>query len=178
MHDARMDPDELERRFTAVPAPPAEGGNVHLIVVRTGDGAHDQPARAVLSVERGVHGDRWAAGERPDTEAQVTLIERRVAELIAGGDRARLHVHGDNFVVDLDLSADALPVGTRLRLGAAVVEITAKPHLGCHKFRARYGDDVLAWVNAKAHRARRLRGVHARVVEGGEVAVGDRIARV
>jgi MOSC domain-containing protein YiiM len=172
-----MDPDELERRFAAIPAPPADGGTVHLIVVRK-DGAHEQPARAVLSVDRGVHGDRWADGERPDPEAQVTLIERRVAALIAGDDRARLHVHGDNFVVDLDQSVEALPVGARLALGTAVVEITAKPHAGCHKFRARYGDDVLAWVNAKAHRARRLRGVHARVVEGGEVALGDRIARV
>jgi MOSC domain-containing protein YiiM len=177
MHDERMDPDELERRFAAIPAPPVDGGTVQLIVVRK-EAAHDQPARALVSVARGVHGDRWADGERPDPEAQVTLIERRVAELIAGGDRDRLHVHGDNFVVDLDLSLDALPVGTRLRLGTAVVEITAKPHAGCHKFRARFGDDVLSWVNAKPHRARRLRGVHARVVEDGEVAVGDRIARV
>jgi MOSC domain-containing protein YiiM len=172
-----MDPDELERRFTAIPAPPTDGGTVHLIVVRRPD-VHDQPARAVLSTAHGVHGDRWADGERPDPEAQVTLIERRVAELIAGGDRERLHVHGDNFVVELDLSLEALPVGARLRLGTAVVEITAKPHAGCHKFRARFGDDVLRWVNAREHRGRRLRGVHARVVEDGEVSLGDRIARL
>ena len=172
-----MDPDELERRFAAVPAPPVDGGTVQLIVVRK-EGAHEQPARARLSTARGVHGDRWADGEHPDPEAQVTLIERRVAELIAGGDRERLHVPGDNFVVDLDLSFDALPAGTRLRLGTAVVEITAKPHAGCHKFRARFGDDVLRWVNDREHRPRRLRGVNARIVEDGEVAVGDRIARV
>jgi MOSC domain-containing protein YiiM len=172
-----MDIDELERRFAAIPAPPVDGGTVRLIVVRK-EGVHERPGRAVLSTERGVHGDRWADGEHPDPEAQVTLIERRVADLIGGCDPARLHVAGDNFVVDLDLSLDAMPVGTRLRLGTALLEITAKPHAGCNKFRARYGDDVLRWVNAHEHRPRRLRGVNARVVEDGEVAVGDRIARV
>ncbi len=173
-----MNPDELEALFRAAIPPPRDGGAVRLIVVRREEFVHEQPARATITVDGGVVGDRWAAGPRPDREAQVTLIERRVAELIAGFDAERVHLAGDNFVVDLDLSETALPAGTRLRIGSALIEITAKPHAGCHKFRARYGDQVISWVNARENRARRMRGVHARVVESGEVAVGDPILRV
>jgi hypothetical protein len=166
-----LDPDELERRFTANPA--IDDGTIHMIVVRRERGVHDRPVRAQLDRELGVIGDRWIAMPAPDPEAQVTLMERRVAELIG-----ELDVPGDNFVVDLDLSLGASPTGTRLRIGSALVEITAKPHTGCATFRERVGDDALRWINAREHRERRMRGVHARIVESGEVAVGDRIARV
>ena len=171
-----LDPDELERRFRARPA--IDDGTIHVIVVRKDGGVHDLPARATLDPVRGVVGDRWSASPRPDPEAQVTLMERRVASLLLGDDPARLHVPGDNLIVDLDLSVAALPAGTRLRLGSARIEITPAPHTGCAKFRARVGADGLRWVNAHAHRDRRLRGVNARVVEGGEVAIGDRATRV
>ena len=149
-------------------------GLVQMLVVRLGDGAHDTPARIELTVDGAITGDRWRA--KPEPEAQVTLMERRVIDLLVDGDRTRWHVPGDNLVVDLELSVEALPPGTRLAIGSALLEITAKPHAGCHKFRARFGDDAIEWVNAKAHRGRRLRGVNAKVIEGGAIAVGDRIA--
>ncbi len=34
---------------------------------------------------------------------------------------------------------------TRLRLGTALVQISAKPHAGCDKFRARLGAEALRW---------------------------------
>ena len=166
-----MDPDELERRFASRPA--IDDGTIHLIVVRRERGVHETPPRIALDRQLGVIGDRWATMDKPDPEAQVTLMERRVAELLG-----ELHVPGDNLVVDLDLSAAASPTGTRLRVGTALIEISAKPHTGCATFRARVGDDALRWINAREHRERRMRGVHARIVESGEVAVGDRISRV
>ena len=66
-------------------------------------------------------------------------------------------------------------MGTRLRLGTALVEITAKPHAGCNKFNARLGPDALRWVNEKERRARRLRGVYARVIAAGAVSVGQSV---
>jgi MOSC domain-containing protein YiiM len=86
-------------------------------------------------------------------------------------------VPGDNVIVELDLGEAALPVGTRLRLGSAVIEITAKVHAGCSKFRARMGDDALRWINAAPHRSRRLRGVFARIMSVGTVSVGDFVLR-
>jgi MOSC domain-containing protein YiiM len=94
----------------------------------------------------------------------------RVAELVADG-RAPLDSPGDNFLVDLELSEEALPAGTYLRLGSALLELTVLPHTGCKKFRERFGLEALKWVNA--HRDLRLRGANCRVVESGSVAVGD-----
>jgi hypothetical protein len=163
--------DELETLWQAGPADPREGGAVRLIVVRTGGGAHETPARGELSPEGGLAGDRWAVDDR-ELSCQVTVMSARVAELLGAGEQP-LHAAGDNFLVDLDLSEEALPVGARLRLGAALLEVTAEPHLGCKKFSERFGPEALRWVNYKPNRARRLRGVNCRVIEGGIVAVGD-----
>lgn len=168
--------DELESRWEASAARPATG-SVAALVVRLGNDAHATPPRVELSPEGGVHGDRWVANEARNPEAQVSIIDRRVAELLVDGDLERLHVPGDNIVVDLDLDETSLPVGTRLHLGSAVLEITAKPHTGCAKFRARLGDEALRWISAPPHRPRRLRGVYARVVVAGEIAIGDRVTR-
>ena len=62
--------------------------------------------------------------------------------------------------------------------GDTILEITDHPHLGCRKFMARFGPEALRWVNAKAHRAERRRGVFARVVSGGTIRVGDAVRRV
>ena len=56
--------------------------------------------------------------------------------------------------------------------------MTPKPHRGCAKFRARFGDAALLWVSEKELLHRRRRGVYARVVEAGTVGVGDRVTRV
>lgn len=163
--------DALERGYAALP--PAGSGAVRLIVVRTGDGQHATPAQVELSPTLGLVGDRWLAAPNRNEEAHISFIDTRVASLLAGGDPSRLHLPGDNFHVDLALDEASLRVGTRFRLGSALVEISPKPHFGCAKFRARLGDGALAWVNEPAFGARRLRGVYARILEPGTVQVGD-----
>jgi len=74
-----------------------------------------------------------------------------------------------------DLSEAALPAGTRLRVGSALLQVSAEPHAGCAKFRARFGDEALRWVNAHENRPRRLRGINLRIVAGGQLALGDAI---
>ena len=73
------------------------------------------------------------------------------------------------------LSAASLPIGTRLRVGAALVEVTPKPHNGCRKFKARFGQDALFCVQAPETRSENRRGIYWKVVEAGRVRVGDRI---
>jgi hypothetical protein len=166
---------ELQTRWRASAARPATG-TVRLLVVRRGGGQHATPERIRLDPARGIEGDRWGQGAELDPADQVSLMDARVVEALAGADG--LHVPGDNVIVDLDLGEQALPFGTRLRVGSAVIELSGKLHAGCHKFRARMGDEALRWVNARENRPLRLRGVFARIVEGGEVSVGDTILRL
>ena len=170
--------DELERRWNASPPPLADRGEVHLIVLRAGDGAHLTPQRVELSPAHGLIGDRWREAPNRTDESGASLISSHLARLLVDDDAARAHLPGDNFHVDLDLGMVALPVGARLRLGTALIEITAKPHGGCAKFRDRFGADALRWVNAPERRHLRLRGVYGRILEAGAVTIGDAIVVV
>ena len=104
-------------------------------------------------------------------------MNARAASLIAGG-RERWALAGDQLYVDIDLSIENLPAGARLVVGDAVVEVTAEPHTGCAKFRARFGTDALKFVNKPPGRELRLRGVNTRVVTSGTVRVGDAITKL
>ena len=166
--------EELESSWHAGPPAPRGRGTVVLICVRRAEGIHECPARVAVTPEAGVAGDRWSLPASRDPENQVTLMSARVAELVTGR-HAPLHAAGDNFLVDLDLSEEALPAGRIVRLGTARLVVSAKPHAGCRKFLERFGGEALRWVNGIDRRPRRLRGVNCRVLEAGEVAVGDRV---
>ena len=170
-----MTREELEQAWKTGPAPPTEHGVVRLLVVRTGGGAHETPDAVRVTAEGGIEGDRWSAEKDPARDSQVTLMNARAVELLCG-DSLPHHLPGDNFVVDFDVSEGALPAGSRVQLGEVVLETTAHPHLGCGKFRDRFGDAKVRWVNDKGHRERRLRGVNCRVVSGGRVSVGDAVS--
>jgi hypothetical protein len=118
---------------------------------RVDEGVHETPERAEVTVEDGARrrplGDREA---RPD--AQITLMNVRVAELIGGP----LDLAGDNFQVDLDLSEEALPSARGSGSATALLEVSPAPHTGCKKFQERFGLDALKWVND--NRDRRLEG--------------------
>ena len=73
----------------------------------------------------------------------------------------------------MDLSEDNLPPGTRLALGDAIIEVTDQPHLGCQKFKARFGEDALRFVNSDQGKQLHLRGINARVVQPGTIRKGD-----
>ena len=62
----------------------------------------------------------------------------RVAELIAG-DGVPLDAPGDNFLVDLDLSEEALPVGAHLRLGSALLEVSPRRTRAARSFASASG---------------------------------------
>ena len=94
---------------------------------------------------------------------------------MASSDRSRWPLAGDNFVVSMDLSVDKLPAGQRLKMGEAVIEVSETPHTGCSKFRDRFGADILRIFNSPDGRRRRLRGLNAKVLEGGLVHVGDAV---
>jgi len=167
---------ELEQKLGTLPAAPRDAGRVALLVRRRPDKVRETPTRIDLGPDTGVPGDAWGRGQKPDRAAQVTVMEIDVAEMIANGQP--LTVFGDNLFLALDLSVENLPTGSRLRLGRALLEVTAKPHNGCRKFAARFGHDALRLVANPQLRHRNLRGIYLCVVEAGEVAVGDAVAVV
>jgi MOSC domain-containing protein YiiM len=175
---------ELEAGLGRVRQSPADGGRVELIVRRPAVDEREELAEGELDVAIGLVGDTWSARSSsatpdgsPHPDKQLNVINSRVAELIAV-DRARRSLAGDQLHLDLDLSQDNLPAGTRLALGSAVIEVTPPPHLGCDKFVARFGADATRFVNSPLGRQLRLRGMNARVVVPGTVRPGDVVTKV
>jgi len=161
---------EIEARLRALPAAPRDRGRLALIVRRRADGGRETPGRVRLAPDEGVPGDRWSRRSPDRPETQLAVMRRDVAEVLANGQA--LTLFGDNLFVDLDLSAENLPMGARLQVGEAVVEMTPEPHDGCRKFKGRFGLDALRAVQAKPTRGQNRRGVYWKVVEAGEAAVG------
>ena len=102
-------------------------------------------------------------------------MNSRVINLVATS-RERWPLAGDQLFIDLDLSEDNLPPGTRLELGTAVIEVTAIPHTGCKKFVERFGLDAVKFVNSGINNLK-LRGVNAKVVRPGLVSAGDKVRK-
>ena len=92
--------------------------------------------------------------------------------------RDRWAMAGDQLYVDLDLSEENVPAGTRLAVGSAILEVTDKPHNGCAKFRRRFGEDVLRLVNSPEGKALHLRGINTKVVQAGRVRRGGTIRKL
>jgi MOSC domain-containing protein YiiM len=131
------------------------------------------PERVRLTIHGGVDGDAWARRDDPRPEAQITVMQRSVAELIANGQP--LSLFGDNLFLDLDISSSNLPTGSRLRLGTALLEVTPKWHKGCKRFLSRFGEDALRFVGHPETRQRNLRGIYVRVIGDGVAAPGDTV---
>ncbi len=162
---------ELEQIWVARAPLPRTRGRVSLVTVRTDRGVHETPERIHLTPDDGVVGDRWKADDGKLT-SQVSVMMTAVAELVGDGEQP-LHMSGDNLIVDLDLSEAAVAIGTRWRIGTALLEVTPELHTPCKLFSARFGAEAFRWVARKEHRARRLRGLMCRVIEAGEIAPGD-----
>lgn len=160
----------LESGLRALPALPADTGRLALIVRRPADDTRETPERLRLTPDDGVPGDSWGRNPKRDLEMQIAVMRRDVAELLANGQP--LTLFGDSLFVDFDLSLGNLPIGSRLRVGEAVVEVTPMPHNGCAKFKGRFGADALFFVNARPTRHLNLRGIYWTVIEAGEVSVG------
>lgn len=177
--------DELEAGLAEIGRAPATDGVVELIVRRPAEGEREVLEEGTLDLEEGLVGDMWRrrGSKRTDDgsahpDMQLTLMSARVVDLVAAGDRERWALAGDQVYVDLDISEENLPAGTRLALGSAVIEVTPEPHTGCAKFHGRFGGAAHTFVNTKQHRHLRLRGLNAKVVQPGTVRSGDAIRKV
>jgi MOSC domain len=170
-------------------AAPATEGTLALVVRRPAVDEREILAEGRLDPDDGLVGDNWlsratshavAAGRH--LEAQLNVMSARMVGLLAATPEEQA-LAGDQLYLDLDVSHENLPTGSRLALGdpeagGAVIEVTKKPHNGCAKFRARFGDDAVTFVNSEEGRALRLRGFNARVVQAGTVRPGDVVRKI
>lgn len=172
-----LDIDELNAGLASIAGSPPDEGRLEMVVRRPAEDEREVVTEARIEPGRGLVGDSWSSRAKVSPEAEVTLMNARCTALLAG-TKERWPLAGDQLYVDLDLSERNLPPGSRLRVGEAVLEVSAKPHRGCAKFAARFGDEALGFVNSEQGRAARLRGVNARVVAAGTIRVGDVAAKV
>lgn len=175
---------ELEAGLEHVLASPSDRGRLELVVLRPEVGARLVVDQAELTAAEGLVGDNWSRrlsssspDGRPHLDRQLTLMNARVAALVAG-DEADWPLAGDQCYVDFDLGHEHLPSGSLVAIGPAVIEITAEPHTGCAKFAARFGPAALRFVNGPGGRPYRLRGANARVVSPGVIRRGDEVVRL
>ncbi|HIQ01341.1 MAG TPA: MOSC domain-containing protein [Anaerolineales bacterium] len=117
---------------------------------------------AVLRVDWGIEGDAHAG----PWHRQVSLLAwESIEKMRAQGLNVRAGSFAENITTQ-GLELHTLPVGTRMRLGSALVEVTQIGKL-CHTKCAifqKVGDCVMP-----------REGIFVRVVEPGEVVVGDEI---
>jgi MOSC domain-containing protein YiiM len=175
---------QMEAGLDLIRASPPDAGTVELIARRPRDGERDIVEEATVDVDVGVVGDNWSTrpnrhtpGGGPDSLAQITLMNARAVALFARAAE-RWPLAGDQLYVDFDLSETNVPAGTRLAIGTAVIEVTEKPHNGCAKFRHRFGEDALRFVNSPIGKSLHLRGINTKVVRSGVVRHGDTIRKL
>ena len=179
-----LNTDELEAGLGEALTSPSIEGIVELIVCRPDVGQRKVLQSAAFSTEAGLVGDNWikkpyskSPDGGPHPEMQVTMINRRVLDLIAGGDTKRRAVPGDQLVVDFDLSLNNIPPGTRLNVGSTIIEVTEEPHTGCSQFVGWFGADAMRFVNSPRGRELCLRGINAKVIQAGTISQGDQIIK-
>jgi MOSC domain len=176
--------EELQEGLGGIMLSPQDRGTLKAIVIRPEVETRVSLRQCELSPDGGVHGDNWAKGcwmslpdGRPHPDVQVAIMNARAIALIAQ-EEARWPLAGNQLLIDLDLSRDNLPPGTRVSVGPALLEINAVPHNGCKKFAERFGVDATRFVNSKEGVRLHLRGIYARIVEPGVVTVGDPVTKL
>ena len=169
---------ELEAALDHLRAAPKDNGEVQLIVRRPRVDEREVLEEAELDPVNGLIGDSWCfrgssktADGGPHPEMQINIMNARVTALVAQ-EKSRWSLAGDQLYIDMDLSKENLPAGTRLAIGSAVLEVSPLPHTGCHKFVSRFGRDAMMFVNSVVGKELCLRGINAKVVQAGAIRLG------
>jgi len=175
--------EELEEGLDAIRQAPKDRGVLELIVRRPGVNERETRDVGALNCEEGLAGDSWnrrgssrTPARTPHPDMQLNIMGVRAIALIAQ-DKARWPLAGDQLFIDMDLTAENLPPGTRLEIGSAIIEVTDQPHTGCGKFVERFGVDAMKFVNSPVGRELHLRGINAKVIQPGEIRVGDLVKK-
>ena len=176
--------EELEAALDHLRQAPKDDGVVELIVRRPEENPREVLDEAEIDVMLGLVGDNWIKrGSRrtPDGSAhpdmQINIMNSRVTALVAQ-EKERWPLAGDQLYINMDLGRENLPPGSRIAVGSAVLEVSPLPHTGCHKFVARFGLEAMQFVNSELGKQMCLRGINAKVIQGGTVKVGQTAKKI
>lgn len=176
--------EELKAGLDEIRRAPRDEGVLELIVRRPATNKREVLEECELHTADGLVGDSWKtrrSSRTPDGSAhpdmQLNIMNARAIALVAQG-KDRWPLAGDQLYIDMDISAENMPPGTRLALGSAVIEVTAEPHNGCKKFVARFGLDAMKFVNSAVGKQLHLRGINARVIQSGVIRVGCVVKKI
>ena len=175
---------ELEAGLENIRQSPTNAGVLELIVRRPQIEAREVLEVGELDLVEGLVGDNWKTRGSSQTtdgsahpDMQLNIMNARVIALLAQ-KKERWSLAGDQLYMDLDLSEENVPPGTRLSLGNAVIEVTDQPHTGCKKFAARFGLDALKFISSPVGKQLQLRGINAKVICSGAIQIGDTVKKV
>lgn len=170
---------ELEAALDHLRETPKDAGVLQLIVCRPQVDQREVLEEAELDPAKGLIGDNWVVRRSsrtpdgsPHPDMQINIMNSRVTALVAQ-ESERWPLAGDQLYLDMDLSKENLPAGSRLQIGSAVLEVSPQPHTGCHKFVARFGIEAMKFVNSDVGKQLCLRGINAKVVQAGTIKVGQ-----
>lgn len=119
---------------------------------------HKAVLRKGWGIENDAHGGSW--------HRQVSLLSlEKIEEFRARGARVEFGAFGENLIIE-GIDFRNLPVGTRFRIGEAVLEMTQigkECHSHCEIYRS-VGDCIMP-----------REGVFAEVLRGGKIEAGDEV---
>jgi len=171
--------EELAAGLDDILKSPKDKAVLELIVRRPETEKREVLKKGMLDPAYGLQGDNWLSrGSRATAdgsahpEMQLNIMNSRVVALVAQ-DPQRWALAGDQLFIDMDLSPENLPPGTKLSIGSAIIEVTSPPHTGCKKFVARFGLDAMMFVNSGVGKKLNLRGINAKVIQAGTIRTND-----
>ena len=168
--------EEIEAGMAKVIESPKDNGVLNLIVRRPQEDGREVLDVGELDVEKGLVGDDWLTDDG-NYETQLAIMNSRIIDLLAQ-DAERWKLAGDQLFIDLNLTDENLPAGTRIKIGSAILEISPKPHNGCRKFVERFGLDAMMFVNSPVGKHYHLRGIYAKVVQSGTIRRHDVVKKI
>ncbi len=171
-----MTAQQFEAGLELIRQSPKDEGVLEMIVRRPNVEEREILEEGALDLAEGLVGDTWKM-RRAHCDFQITIMNARAIALVAQ-EKARWPLAGDQLFIDLDLSSENLPTGTKLAIGTSVLEVSPAPHNGCKKFAARFGEEAVQFVNSPVGKQLHLRGINARIVKPGVVRVGDLARKV
>ena len=174
----------LETGMDHIRQSPKDNGVLKLIARRPNIDEREVINQGQLNLTEGLEGDTWRArgsshttDGSPNVNAQITVMNARAIALLAQAEE-RWSLAGDQLYIDMDLSDENIPPGTRLGIGTAIIEVSAQPHSGCKKFSSRFGVEAMKFVNSPEGKRLHLRGINTKVIQAGTIRVGDVIKKL
>lgn len=175
---------QLRAAMPHVRAAPRDNAPIAMLCQRPGFGQRVFPPALTMTVAGGIPGERWTtapwmklADGAPDPRIQVSILPLRVMQAV-WLDRENQPHPGDPIVADLDCSYANFPVGSRIRAGTAILQVSDVFNDACAKWKARYGAPAKDWITDRENVHLRLRGLLCSIVQDGTVTLTDRLVKL